>query len=374
MADLAAKSALNKSVTPLLIPYSDYKASIRTYIRDLMQKKSDTHELMLSYVSFNNADTNKIAKISGTVTNVAERKQAWMSSTFDQSHAATKAVDGDTTADGFSHVAHTATDQSSAWWKVDLQTTVRSARVTLYFRTDFKYRRNGVHLYTSETNSVHPKEGNLCHNVTGRPDGADIPDVLNVICPGTWRYLTVYTDTDNDGDGPVLDFAEVQVWICTVGMYGPDCTRSCSSRHCKVLSSTCDHITGTCRAGGCQDGWMGVDCTTECPSGAYGANCAKNCSSRPCKTSSTSCNRISGACPDDGCEDGWMGADCTKDGSKDGGAVACATVIGSCTTWPRVPDCSSVFTAALCRLRRGSWWLRAIGAWNRVLPNIPLWP
>ncbi|XP_067667651.1 uncharacterized protein [Haliotis asinina] len=42
MADRAAKAALNKSVTPLLIPYADYKACIRTYIRDLMQKKWDT--------------------------------------------------------------------------------------------------------------------------------------------------------------------------------------------------------------------------------------------------------------------------------------------------------------------------------------------
>ncbi len=42
MADLAAKAALNKSVTPLFIPYSDYKAKIRSYIRDLMQKKWDT--------------------------------------------------------------------------------------------------------------------------------------------------------------------------------------------------------------------------------------------------------------------------------------------------------------------------------------------
>ncbi|XP_067676204.1 carbohydrate sulfotransferase 15-like [Haliotis asinina] len=38
MADLDAKAALKKYVTTLLIPYTNYKAIIRTYSRDLMQK------------------------------------------------------------------------------------------------------------------------------------------------------------------------------------------------------------------------------------------------------------------------------------------------------------------------------------------------
>ncbi|XP_067649021.1 uncharacterized protein [Haliotis asinina] len=46
MADLAAKEALNKSMRPLLTPYSDYKVVIRSYIRDIMQKKWDTQPLM----------------------------------------------------------------------------------------------------------------------------------------------------------------------------------------------------------------------------------------------------------------------------------------------------------------------------------------
>ncbi|XP_067678671.1 tyrosine-protein kinase receptor Tie-1-like [Haliotis asinina] len=233
------------------------------------------------------------------------------------SHPASRAVDGETSANTDGNIVHTDIGHSSAWWKVDLQTLVQSAQVILYFRTDYKYRRNGVQLYTSETSSSEPKEGNLCHTVTGRPNGTDINDVLNVTCPGPWRYLTVYTDTDNDRAGPILDFAEVQVWVCTVGMYGPDCTRNCSSRHCKVLSSTCDHITGTCPADGCQDGWMGVDCTTACGSGTYGANCAGNCRSRHCKMSSTACNHISGACSGDGCQAGYLGTDCTTVSVRD---------------------------------------------------------
>ncbi|XP_067678443.1 tyrosine-protein kinase receptor Tie-1-like [Haliotis asinina] len=232
-----------------------------------------------------------------------------MSSNLYDRHPASRAVDGEIRANEDRFLAHTAIGQSSAWWKVDLQTLVQSAQVIVYFRTNYKKRRNGVHLYTSGTNSSKPEEGNLCHTETGLPNGTDIPDVLNVTCPGTWRYLTIYTDTDNDGAGPMLDFAEVQVWICTAGMYGPDCTRNCSSRHCKVFSSTCDDITGTCPAGGCQNGWIGVDCSTACGSGKYGANCAKDCSSRQCMTFSSTCDRFSGACPADRCKDGWTGVD-----------------------------------------------------------------
>ncbi|XP_067678666.1 uncharacterized protein [Haliotis asinina] len=236
-----------------------------------------------------------------------------MSSHFDRRHPASKAVDGVTSANEDGYIVHTVTGQSSAWWKVDLQTLVHSAQIILYFRTNYKYRRNGVHLYTSGASSSEPKEGNLCHTVKGRPNGTDIDDVLNVTCPGTWRYLTVYTDTDNDGGGAILDFAEVQVWICVGGKYGPSCAQNCDSRHCKVFTSPCDHITGTCPAGGCQDGWTGVDCSTACGSGKYGANCAKDCSSRQCMTFSPTCDRFTGACPADRCKDGWTEVDCTAE-------------------------------------------------------------
>ncbi|XP_067678678.1 uncharacterized protein, partial [Haliotis asinina] len=208
------------------------------------------------------------------------------------------------------------------WWKVDLQAPVQSAEVILYFRTDYITRRNGVQLYTSEKNSREPKEGNLCHTVTGRRDGRGIPDVLDVTCRGTWRYLTVYTETNNDGNGAMLDFAEVQVWTCSADMYGANCNKSCNSRHCYGSTDSCDSITGACSSGMCQMGWTGTDCA-ECPNGKYGANCAKECSSRHCKTISSACDLVSGACPEDGCEDGWMGSDCSTECSTGKYGVMC---------------------------------------------------
>ncbi|XP_046553384.1 multiple epidermal growth factor-like domains protein 10 isoform X11 [Haliotis rubra] len=250
--------------------------------------------------------------VTGTATNVALNKPALMSSALDGNHPASKAVDGDTSAEHQIYVAHTGTGQTIAWWKVDLQTQVQSARIILYFRTNYKYRRNGVQLYTSGKNSSEPTEGNLCHTVTGRRDGTGIGDVLNVTCLGTWRYLTVYTETDNDGYGAILDFDEVQVWTCLVGMYGVNCNKACNSRHCYGSTESCDSVTGACSSGQCQTGWTGTDCAV-CASGQYGANCAKDCSSRHCKTSSPKCDRISGACPTGGCDAGWMGTDCSTE-------------------------------------------------------------
>ncbi|XP_048256435.1 multiple epidermal growth factor-like domains protein 10 isoform X2 [Haliotis rufescens] len=245
---------------------------------------------------------------AGVRENVALNKIAWMSTTRQPSQSAGRAVDGVTTANGEDYSIHTKGDESTAWWKLDLQTQVQSAQVTIYFRTDFKARRNGLQLYASVTNSSEPKEGSLCHTVTGSPDGTDIPDVLEVTCPGTWRYLTVYTETSNDGQGAVLDFAEVEVWTCTSGYYGSNCEQRCDARQCKMTSS-CD-VQGQC-VGGCAAGYQGTDCIQACTSGMYGPNCARECSSRHCKTRPSSCDRVIGRCPD-GCEDGWTEIDCTR--------------------------------------------------------------
>ncbi|XP_071117091.1 angiopoietin-1 receptor-like [Haliotis cracherodii] len=249
---------------------------------------------------------------AGTWQNVALYKPAWVSKASTFVHLpASNAVDGVTTANSFSYSAHTAVNESTAWWKVDLQKEVESAQVTIYFRTDYRTRRNGVQLYTSVTNSSDPKEGSLCHTVTGRPDGTDISAVLNVTCPGTWRYLTVYTETDNDGDGAVLDFVEVQVWTCTSEKYGPNCAIDCSSRYCKTASTTCDGRTGAC-PGGCEDGWTGIDCSRPCVDGMYGQGCNYSCRSRHCSTTSSNiCNHVTGKCSD-GCTRGFMGDDCLQ--------------------------------------------------------------
>ncbi|XP_071117101.1 uncharacterized protein [Haliotis cracherodii] len=238
------------------------------------------------------ADIADVALLHGVKENVAENKPAWMSTTRQSSQSADKAVDGVTTTNHERYSIHTKADESTAWWKVDLETYVQAARVTIYFRTDYKARRNGLQIYTSGTNSSDPKEGSLCNTVTESPDGTEIPDVLNVTCPGTWRYLTVYTETSYDGKGAVLDFAEVEVWTCTSWYYGSSCGQHCDARHCKMTSS-CD-VQGQC-VGGCEAGYQGTDCIQACTSGYYGFNSGNRCDACHCKSDS-SCDFIQEQC------------------------------------------------------------------------------
>ncbi|XP_046556751.1 multiple epidermal growth factor-like domains protein 6 isoform X2 [Haliotis rubra] len=251
---------------------------------------------------------------AGVGQNVARGKPAWMSTGRGATRVASNAVDGVTTATEAAYAVHTQLYHSFAWWKVDLQIQVQSAVVNIYFRTDYvlcsdKDRRNGLNLFTSGTNSSDPTEGHLCHSVSGRPDGTDISDVLNVTCPSTWRYLTAYTETDNDGYGPVLDFVEVQVWSCASGRYGASCSMECNSRHCHNTGDSCNSDTGACSNEGCQPGWAGPDCTA-CAPGYYGANCDYSCAARHCKVDSV-CDAIHGVCVG-GCAAGYRGTDCRQ--------------------------------------------------------------
>ncbi|XP_071117591.1 receptor-type tyrosine-protein phosphatase epsilon-like isoform X2 [Haliotis cracherodii] len=245
-----------------------------------------------------------------------------MSTAFWSSPPASTAVNGQILAHKFEYSVVTNTNQPSAWWKVDLQTQVQSARVTLYFSTYYKSRRNGVQLYTSMTNSSAPEEGNICHSVTGRPNGTDIPDVMNVTCPETWRYLTLYTETDNDGYGALLEFVEVQVWKCPNETYGFNCNKTCG--HC-ANNNSCHHVTGIC-PDGCQAGWKLDLCQKECPNGTYGFNCNKTCGH--CAKNDT-CHHVNGSCPD-GCQAGWKLDLCQKECPNGTYGVNCNKTCGHC--------------------------------------------
>ncbi|XP_048256427.1 uncharacterized protein LOC124113981 isoform X1 [Haliotis rufescens] len=251
-----------------------------------------------------------LSLVAGVRQNVALKKPAWMSTTRNPSQSAGNAVDGVTTAVNETFSVHTKGNETTAWWKVDLQTQVQSAQVKIYFRTDYMRRRNGLQIYTSMANSSDAKDGDICYTVGGNKYGTDIRDVLTKTCPGTWRYLTVYTETSNDGTGAVLDFAEVQVWIdqaCPAGRYEVDCNKDCNARHC-LQESYCDPGTGACSGSQCQTGWSGPDCAV-CTSGRYGVNCNKDCYARHCLRQSN-CDPGTGACSGSQCQTGWSGIDC----------------------------------------------------------------
>ncbi|XP_046571691.1 uncharacterized protein LOC124279860 isoform X2 [Haliotis rubra] len=345
---------------------------------------------------------------AGKRQNIALNKPAWMSTSWQPFTPASQAVDGAIHPFNWGKNIHTDINQQTAWWKVDLQTVVSSPQVNIYFRMSYKSRRDGIQLYTSLRNSSSPKEGNLCYSVRGCSDGTDIPDVLNVTCPGNWRYLTVYTEKANNKNGPVLDFAEVQVWVtnietsedyqqtatqttaptpamltpgvmtfptgheCGVGQrYGASCMKSCADRQCK-LNSSCDVKQGRC-VGGCRAGWSAADCTQECVQGMeYGANCEGTCSTRMCEGGLVSCPRDTGRC-EAGCKSGWTGEDCTQE-LKRQVPVSCPvypaniSVLDICVTIMVGVLLILVLGLCLCLLKQGKLpWSRAEVQTNRLI-------
>ncbi|XP_048256545.1 receptor-type tyrosine-protein phosphatase epsilon-like [Haliotis rufescens] len=221
------------------------------------------------------------------------------------------AVNGDTRANSTDVCFHSLWNNAitDAWWSVDLGEEILVQNVTIYFRTDYKVRRNGIQIYIADTDAS-PTDGINCYNVTGNRDGTDIPDVLNVTCSGEGRYLVLYTTTvNNELHGlrePVLDFCEVEVDVCSNGTFGADCDNYC---HCD--SEVCDYVSGVCPGGVCLPGWATETCDTECESGHYGANCSEICLNRNCKGDNSSCDHVTGTCAE-GCKAGWNGTDCTQ--------------------------------------------------------------
>ncbi|XP_067679838.1 multiple epidermal growth factor-like domains protein 11 isoform X2 [Haliotis asinina] len=209
-----------------------------------------------------------------------------------------------------------------SWWRVDLSDTVLIRDVTIYFRTDFTPRRNGIQVYL--TNTTITPSGLLCYTVTGRADGFDINDIMSVPCHGRGRYVLLYTTTANDRDRqPTMDFCEVEVNVCGPGAFGADCENYC---HCK--HGVCNYITGICPPGGCLSGWKGTKCDVKCvDSVEYGHDCGGTCSARKCNAAGSPCPRDTGRC-DGGCQLGWKGVDCTSECSNtygDGCSKRCSS-------------------------------------------------
>ncbi|XP_067679830.1 receptor-type tyrosine-protein phosphatase alpha-like [Haliotis asinina] len=221
------------------------------------------------------------------------------------------AVNGDNSANNYQQCFHSEWNDNNiteAWWRVDLGEIARIRHVTIYFRRDYKVRRNGIQIYIADT-ATSPTDGVNCYNVTGNRDGTDIPDVLNVTCCGDRRYLVLYTTTVNNESvkEPIMDFCEVEVDVCSNGTFGDDCDNYC---HCD--GEVCDYVDGICPSEVCLPGWTTEKCDTACEFGYYGANCNKDCLNRNCNGDNASCDRVTGQC-DEGCAAGWNGTDCTRE-------------------------------------------------------------
>ncbi|XP_041379689.1 multiple epidermal growth factor-like domains protein 10, partial [Gigantopelta aegis] len=295
------------------------------------------------------ADCNDVTGCSGscqerwsgptcTKENIALQKTAYQSSyTTGYTHVAVIAVNGDRRANGGGVCIITDVNKPYTWWEVDLGRDYYIHKLDIYFRTDYKARRNGVHIYSS-TEANQTDTDHLCGAAT-----INSSDVTAVTCNSTARYITLYQNTQNNQYTPpgqgAMDFCEVEVYVCDAGTFGDDCSQFC---HC--LNEPCKYATGKC-TGGCKQNWNGQNCSDyefpfirvllvnqvfvipQCDSDHYGLLCGKPCSSRHCNISGgqSTCDKQTGRC-DNGCTPGWMEPDCSKECSEYIYGLRCANI------------------------------------------------
>ncbi|CAC5398797.1 PTPRK [Mytilus coruscus] len=231
---------------------------------------------------------------------------------------ASKALDGniDQSWNGGS-CSHTAVEQSSAWWRLDLGSSAYIYKIIIYYRNSKNDRLNGYYLYIANSSSrTHPISGHLCYH---HPLHSSIPDTIqDKVCNMSGRYVEFYNKRDEPE--AFVELCEVKVFGCFVGQYGSQCELSCSP-NCNDV--TCSIWDGSCTS--CKAGFNGKHCNEACPSGFYGENCLEQCGS--CKDSY--CDKFNGNCQY-GCSDGWHGQKCDQECQFNYHGENCAHKCGNC--------------------------------------------
>uniref|UniRef100_A0A8B8BQD7 Multiple epidermal growth factor-like domains protein 11 n=1 Tax=Crassostrea virginica TaxID=6565 RepID=A0A8B8BQD7_CRAVI len=128
----------------------------------------------------------------------------------------------------------------------------------------------------------------------------------NILCPKYCRYRTCHIQNGTCFGCEAGYTGTVCATECPDEWYGFDCKQQCSG-HCRD-NDPCNKANGTCD-GGCAAGWIGSFCEKECRNGTYGYGCVNNCSGH-CIGDST-CNKQTGYC-DRGCKPGYTNSLCNK--------------------------------------------------------------
>nr|XP_034311833.1 receptor-type tyrosine-protein phosphatase epsilon isoform X5 [Crassostrea gigas] len=232
---------------------------------------------------------------------------------------ASNAVDGNINTCTGTEFGNTSPDKIT-WWYVDLGGVHSVYNIRIQFKDYPQYtmrqrgRFAGFSLYVSNSTDMMPS-GVLCYK-----DGPELPPLdFNINCTIYGRYVIFYNERLVGSMYPVeyvtaniiSGLCEVTVTDCSnLGVYGSNCDIPCPD-NCR--ERRCDIINGTCLE--CTPGWMGENCTTECPTGKFGPDCVYNCS-RHCMGDVT-CNRTTGRC-DTGCKAGYTGELCDAEGCTPG--------------------------------------------------------
>ncbi|XP_071081693.1 uncharacterized protein [Haliotis cracherodii] len=229
--------------------------------------------------------------------NVALKKPAAQTSVWYEKYETSRPLNltADYAVDGLvsthlndSPCAHTDTGDMTPSWKVLLNTTSSDKihHMKLYLRNAWPGRNSGMQILV---------DNQTCYNWSPTEGPQDVTDVT---CRQPLSGNTVIIRTPQE----YLTLCEVQIYVCSDGWFGDDCSKQC---HCRDNMDVCDKISGSCSSG-CTPGFIGANCQTLCCDGWFGDDCGRQCH---CRDNMDVCDKISGSCSS-GCSPGFIGANC----------------------------------------------------------------
>ncbi|XP_056002291.1 uncharacterized protein LOC130049109 isoform X2 [Ostrea edulis] len=205
--------------------------------------------------------------------NLALRRPAWQQHNYsgrEMQWGAAKAVDGlytDRSAGG-NQCTQSNNRQTTATWRVDLESVVSISHIDFYYRTDnlpipsvYTTRFAGFYLYVSNTTSK--DDGHLCFHEIQTVDGTPIEN-QTISCSVHGRYVIYYNERKPGVNYPSYysqyafnELCEVEVNGCPdPRYYGVNCNQPCPDG---CQEKRCDVITSQCL--GCIPGYQGPRCS-----------------------------------------------------------------------------------------------------------------
>nr|XP_022304858.1 uncharacterized protein LOC111111943 isoform X3 [Crassostrea virginica]XP_022304859.1 uncharacterized protein LOC111111943 isoform X3 [Crassostrea virginica] len=249
-------------------------------------------------------------------------------------------------------------ERTATWW-VNLGSVLSIHHINIYYRTDnapwgrtngFAPRFLGFSLYVS--NTTNKSDGTLCFKDTNF-NLDTIPAVFNTTCFLQGQYVIYYNERLAWKTYPVgysnysfNELCELEVFGCPVrGYYGFNCNIRCPP-HCLT---DCHIETGNCQ--GCQPGYQGDRCESECRKGYHGSNCTLQCNDN-----CDGCDNVNGVCSR-GCKPGWKGNNCGEECESGKYGVNCQSTCGNCLVQNQCSHidgvcsggCAAGYTGGLCQ-------------------------
>nr|XP_022312496.1 uncharacterized protein LOC111117633 [Crassostrea virginica] len=273
------------------------------------------------------------------------------SSSVYRDYLASQAIDGNTSQQIFNCLHTGFRGETEAWLRVDLSKVFSIQSVKFWYRndrgTDYRntIRLRGYSIRVSNDTASNPPES-FCYK---DPGNVPLPTIIEEDCERTARYVWIYQKNKLDGDCPMLEICEVQVFGCETGIDKEQCQKPCT--HCND-SSYCNPVSRSCNSEGCAFPGYQAPLCQDCVDGHYGENCEKKCSVY-CKNQS--CERTTGICTH-GCQWGYTESHCNRTCGPGRYGQNCNETCGHCLQKPCfhvngtcTEGCKAGYKTTLCK-------------------------